>query len=54
MFTLYYRCLYRDYWYEGDTFYDWPQAVYAAQFVRQQRGTPVILKDAYEQVVYSI
>lgn len=53
MFQILYRCLYRDHWYDDvDPVDSFEQAVATAQYLRQLRGTPVIVM--YNgQVVYS-
>jgi len=54
MFTVQYRCQFREYWYEapaGD-WVDWPTA-YAVAVTLLQSGRRVRILDAYGRVVWS-
>lgn len=55
MFEVFYRCVYRDYWYEveGGPF-DFYTAQQIAMNVRNARNTPVVVRDAYGNVVMSL
>lgn len=55
MFQIKYRCLYRDYWYDAPETNDWGSAVQTAQCIARQRGTAVVVTNAYTgEVLYSI
>ena len=54
MFTITYRCVYRDFWYEGPTTDDWNYAVQLAQQIKAQRRTAVMIQNNWSGEVYQV
>jgi len=54
VFTILYRCLYREHWYDCDPVDDWNYAVQLANQIKAQRRTPVMIVDNSTGARYSV
>ncbi len=54
MFYIKYRCLYRDFWYDGPEVYMYSEAIGRAQEIARQRKTPVAIFDERGNLVYKV
>ena len=53
MYMVLYKCLYREYWYEGPETTDWNQAYAVAQQIKAQRRCPVVIRNEYTGEVFA-
>ena len=53
MYRVLYRCVYREWWYDGPETDDWTQACQIAQQIKMQRRTAVMIVNQFTGEQYA-